>query len=143
MNEAIQNDVLRRGITRLCHFTPSRSLAHILATGAGVLPTRLLKEEERLLFNPTDLQRLDGHVDHICCSIEYPNAWYLDRARATETLFRDWVILFVGGLYTLQTTLIPGSRMKAQPCFRIRVGWAAWHRSMSTLALCGRTGRGS
>lgn len=95
MIEAIQRDVAKRGITRLCHFTPSRSLAHILADGAGILPSRLLAEEDRLLFNPTDLQRLDGHVDHICCSIEYPNAWYLDRARKGEILFRDWVVIFV------------------------------------------------
>ncbi len=95
MIEAIQKEIATRGITRLCHFTPSRSLAHILAGGDGILPSRLLKEEERLLFNPTDLQRLDGHPDHICCSIEYPNAWYLDRARKGEILFRDWVVIFI------------------------------------------------
>lgn len=95
MIEAIQRDITTRGITRLCHFTPSRSLAHILAGGAGILPSRLLAEEDRLLFNPTDLRRLDGHPDHICCSIEYPNAWYLDRARKSEILFRDWVVIFI------------------------------------------------
>lgn len=95
MIDAIQQDIAKRGITRLCHFTPSRSLAHILAGGAGILPSRLLEEEDRLLFNPTDLQRLDGHPDHICCSIEYPNAWYLDRARKGEILFRDWVVIFI------------------------------------------------
>ena len=95
MIESIQRDVIERGIRRLCHFTPSRSLAHILAGGVGVLPSRLLAEEERLLFNPTDIQRLDGHIDHICCSIEYPNAWYLDRAKKSEMLFRDWVVIFI------------------------------------------------
>lgn len=95
MIEAIRQDAVKQGITRLCHFTPSRSLAHILAGGAGILPSRMLEEEDRLLFNPTDLQRLDGHPDHICCSIEYPNAWYLDRARKGEILFRDWVVIFI------------------------------------------------
>ncbi|QNQ10410.1 DarT ssDNA thymidine ADP-ribosyltransferase family protein [Sphingomonas alpina] len=94
MIDSIRNDVASRGITRLCHFTPSRSLAHILAGGVGVLPSHLLEEEDRLLFNPTDLQRLDGHTNHICCSIEYPNAWYLDRVRKGEILFRDWVVIF-------------------------------------------------
>jgi len=30
MNRAIQEEAVQRGITRLCHFTPSRNLAHIL-----------------------------------------------------------------------------------------------------------------
>ena len=95
MIERIRQDVMSRSITRVCHFTPSRSLAHILSGGVGVLPSRMLREEERLLYNPTDLERLDGHTDHICCSIEYPNAWYLDRARSKEKIFLDWVVLFI------------------------------------------------
>lgn len=95
MIEEIRDDVAHRRISRICHFTPSRSLAHILAGGTGVLPSRMLLEEDRLFYNPTDLERLDGHTDHICCSIEYPNAWYLDRARGKERLFLDWVVLII------------------------------------------------
>jgi len=92
--EAIRQEVAKRRIARLCHFTPSRNLAHIAAGEIGILATRNLQQDERSVLNPTDLQRLDGHTGYISCSIEYPNAWYLDRARAQDTLFRDWVILF-------------------------------------------------
>ncbi|MGA2979471.1 MAG: DarT ssDNA thymidine ADP-ribosyltransferase family protein [Terriglobales bacterium] len=99
MNEKIKAEVERRGITRLCHFTPSRNLGQILSGTFGVLATKNLEEDERHIFAPTDLQRLDGHKDHISCSIEYPNAWYFEKARAKEILFRDWVILFIDRKY--------------------------------------------
>jgi ssDNA thymidine ADP-ribosyltransferase, DarT len=90
---------MRRGITRLCHFTPSRNLAYIMTGRVGILATSRLRVDERLLYNPTDLQRYDGHVDHICCSVEYPNAWYLDQANSRERLFRDWVVLLIDPRY--------------------------------------------
>lgn len=99
MSDAIKTEVLRRGITRLCHFTPSRNLGQILSGNSGVLATRKLQEDERNIFAPTDLQRLDGHIGHISCSIEYPNAWYFDRARSRELLFRDWAIVFIAPKY--------------------------------------------
>lgn len=95
MNVAVHNAAKERGITRLCHFTPSRNLAHIACDAVGVLATKHLKDNERLVFNPTDLARLDGHAGSICCSIEYPNPWYFAQARAREVLFPDWVVLFI------------------------------------------------
>jgi hypothetical protein len=99
MSGNIKAEVQRRGITRLCHFTPSRNLGQILSGKSGVLATRRLKEDERYIFAPTDLERLDRHTEHISCSIEYPNAWYFDRARSRETLFRDWTVLFIDSKY--------------------------------------------
>lgn len=99
MNEEIKAEVQRRGITRLCHFTPSRNLGQILSGTFGVLATKNMEKDERHIFAPTDLQRLDRHKDHISCSIEYPNGWYFDKARAREILFRDWVILFIDRKY--------------------------------------------
>ncbi len=95
MNEGIRTSVLRRGIIRLCHFTPSRNLVHIVTDPQGVLATKHLTSEERAVFNPTDRERLDGHKGHICCSIQYPNAWYFEKARAKDRLFKDWVVLFI------------------------------------------------
>lgn len=91
----IQDQAQLRGIRRICHFTPSRNLQHIAAGGHGILSTKLLTESERSAFNPTDLLRLDNHTGHICCSIEYPNAWYFDRARTNEVLFPGWVVLMI------------------------------------------------
>lgn len=99
MTETIKQEAIRRGITRLCHFTPSRNLAHIASGKTGILATASLRGDERNAFTPTDLKRLDGHEDYISCSIEYPNAWYFDKARSRDVLFRDWVILFISPRY--------------------------------------------
>jgi hypothetical protein len=103
MNKAIKAEVQTRGISRLCHFTPSRNFAQILTGNVGILATKKLTGSERTMFNPTDLARLDGFLDHICCSMEYPNAWYFDKARAKELLFKDWVILFIDPKYLWAT----------------------------------------
>lgn len=98
MNETttlIQAEAARRGITRLCHFTPSRNLSHIAADKEGVLASRHLRENEKGIFNPTDVNRMDGYPDHVCCSVQYPNAWYFRTARSREHLFLDWVVLFI------------------------------------------------
>lgn len=96
--KAIRAEVERREITRLCHLTPLRNLVHI-ATGDGLASTRMLNESERREFTQQDLERLDEHPDHISCSIEYPNAWYLRQRRsnvdAEARLFPDWVCLCI------------------------------------------------
>ncbi|WFT88406.1 DarT ssDNA thymidine ADP-ribosyltransferase family protein [Rhizobium leguminosarum] len=102
MNEAISEALKARRITRLCHFTPSRNLQHIAAGRIGVLSTASLQGEERAAFNQTDLERLDGRTTHICCSIEFPNAWYFDKARSKEKLFPDWVVLLISPQYLTQ-----------------------------------------
>lgn len=91
----IKIDTKQRGITRLCHFTPSRNLAHIASGASGILSTQSLKDDERSVFTATDLSRFDNHEGHICCNIEYPNAWYFDKARSAEVLFKDWVVLLI------------------------------------------------
>lgn len=99
MIASIRTESLRRRITRLCHFTPSRNLGHIADDPRGILASRYLAEDEKTVFNPTDLRRLDGFPDHVCCSIQYPNAWYFRRARAQERLFEDWVVLLIDPHY--------------------------------------------
>ena len=99
MIREIKEEAERRGITRLCHFTPSRNLVHIASGKTGILATAHLAGDERSVFTPTDLERLDGHVGFISCSIEYPNAWYFDKARQTDVLFRDWVVLLIDPRY--------------------------------------------
>ena len=102
----IRERASRRGITRLCHFTPSRNLAHIVSDPKGVLASRHLQDDETAVFNPTDKARLDGYPGHVCCSIQYPNAWYFRRARENERLFPDWVVLLIDARYLWQ----PGTK---------------------------------
>lgn len=98
MNEEVLGEAQRRGITRLCHFTPLRNLVHI-ATGDGLLSTEQLRESERAVFNQQDLERLDEHPDHISCSVEFPNVWYLRQrqrdTRGADRLFPDWVCICI------------------------------------------------
>lgn len=100
---SIRASAIGRGITRLCHFTPSRNLGHIADDLRGVLATQHLAEDEKAILNPTDLRRLDGHPDHVSCSIQYPNAWYFRTARGQERLFRDWVVLLIDSHYLWRT----------------------------------------
>ncbi|WP_408306749.1 DarT ssDNA thymidine ADP-ribosyltransferase family protein [Paraburkholderia sediminicola] len=87
-------DAVTRGITRLCHFTPSRNLLHVLASGY-LKDRKTLDTDAVSEVNPTDEYRLDGHREKICCSVEYPNSFYLDIVRKKDLLFHDWVVLFI------------------------------------------------
>lgn len=127
--ERIRTEVRGRSIHRLCHFTPSRSVAHILANGPGLLASSRLCDDERAVFNPTDLDRLDGHPGHVCCSIEFPNAWNFKAARDKEAAFPDWVVLYLRPHYLWQ----PGTRFcqvnaaRGKGC-RVEDGFDAFHR---------------
>jgi hypothetical protein len=87
----IKREAQRRGITRLCHFTQSRKLAHILTELDGIWSTARLVEIAPDLLDRMDQSRFDGHTNHICCSIEYPNTWYLNKIRDSDPLFKEWV----------------------------------------------------
>lgn len=91
MNVKVLAEVERLRITRICHLTPLRNLVHI-ATGAGLLSSTALTEAERKAFTQQDLERWDGHPDHISCSIEYPNAWYYQQKAGNDAIFRTWVV---------------------------------------------------
>lgn len=99
MSESIEAEVHARGITRLCHFTQARNLVHIASHKDGVKSSNALRDDQAACFTATDTKRIDGYTDHICCSIEYPNAWYLHKVDANEPLFKDWVILFIAPHY--------------------------------------------
>jgi hypothetical protein len=47
------------------------------------------------LLDVTDNERLDGYPDHISCSIEFPNTWYLKKIKDQDPLFKEWVVLFI------------------------------------------------
>ena len=73
-----------------------------MSDARGVLASRHLEDDESAIFHPTDKDRLDGYPDHVCCSIQYPNAWYFKKARAAEILFLDWVVLLIRAHYLWQ-----------------------------------------
>lgn len=95
---AIQQECSQQGITRLCHFTQSRNLAHIFGDNNGLLSTQTLQQHD-MPHNPTDPDRYDGRDDLICCSVEYPNTYYFIKVRERDRLFRDWVVLTIESSY--------------------------------------------
>lgn len=128
-SDIIREEVQSREISRLCHFTPSRNFGQIVAGKAGVLATKALGADDRNAYAPTDLQRLDGYTGHVCCSIEYPNAWYFDRARAGEVLFTDWVVLLIDPKYLFDPrTLFSPRNASAGYGATVGGGYTAFHR---------------
>ncbi|QCX77243.1 hypothetical protein C9F11_17955 [Streptomyces sp. YIM 121038] len=112
------NDVLEqardRGITRLCHFTKSANLSHILDT-RQIRPVAVLQTAADA-YRPVDTQRLDGAPEFTFLSVEYPNTWYLAQAASRDRHFQDWVVL------TLNVDLLaaPGARFCAYNSARDR-----------------------
>lgn len=102
MIETIKAEADRRGISRICHFSPSRNLIHIASGSVGILATSRLNADERSLYTATDLQRLDGKTEYISCSVQYPNGWYFDKARIKDQIFKDWVVLLISPYYLWQ-----------------------------------------
>ncbi len=98
----IQQECITRGITRLCHFTQSRNLAHIFDDLYGLCSTRTLQDHD-MPHNPTDPDRYDGRDDLVCCSIEYPNTYYFLKVREHDRLFKDWVVLLIDPSYLWHT----------------------------------------
>ncbi len=104
--ELIEGEINRRGINRVCHFTQSRKLPHIFGELNGLLSTSLLRQNYTDLLDQNDLHRYDNRDDYICCSIEYPNTWFLNRIRDNNPNFTDWVILYINPIViTWSTTL--------------------------------------
>lgn len=98
IDEEIRDLVIEKGISRLCHFTQSRNLAHIFGDGLGICSTYELKKE-KLPYNVTDLERYDLHPELICCSIEFPNVYYFATSRSRVQLFEDWAVLLIDPKY--------------------------------------------
>ena len=94
----IQKECAHRGITRICHFTQSRNLAHIFGDTLALYSKKTLEQYD-MPYNPTDSDRYDGRDNLICCSIEYPNTYYFAKVREQDPLFKDWVVLMIETRY--------------------------------------------
>lgn len=87
----IRQQVKRRAITRLVHFTRSDNLPLILRSGAILSRTEL--ESRDIPHHANDWDRIDGHPNHISCSIGFPNTKLLNTFRGQSGFTEDWVIL--------------------------------------------------
>lgn len=111
----------RRGVRRLVHFTPARNLHRIIRSGA-IRPVSELAAEESAAYAITDAQRVDGHPELTCCSVEYPNAYYLHIAKQRADLYPDWIALLLApelldmpGTYLSPRNAAAGTAVPASP----------------------------
>ena len=97
----ILRNAKRRGISRLVHFTRLSSLKEIIRDREILSRERLNRSRKEYALN--DKERRDGFIDHICCSIQYPNMSLLnDFLNKYE---EEWVVLFLNmDLLGLRTT---------------------------------------
>ena len=92
MNNDIYDVLMEKSVSRLCHFTKLENLVHILNSSDGILATNFIDENKNVI----DPNRRDMQLDYICCSIEYPNSWFLEDAKErNESIFNDWVVLYI------------------------------------------------
>ncbi len=108
MND-FEAEIQRRGITHLCHFTKSSNLPFILGDGKfernGILSTDYIRQSDYL--EELDKNRLDGHTDYVCCSVQKPNSKYMDRREieSEDDLFHQWVVLYIDPSVIDETSL--------------------------------------
>ena len=93
--QLIKEEILKRGITRLCHFTKTVKLLHILSSEEGILSTQSLDITQSDVLTRNDECRFDGHTEYISCSVQYPNTWYLSKIRNNDSLFKEWVVILI------------------------------------------------
>lgn len=87
---SIGNEISRRGITRLCHFTPLTLLDRIISDHEILSNQELMSRGQAVCRN--DNYRHDGHLDYISCSVQFPNLFVLDRFRQRSDLDDSWVV---------------------------------------------------
>lgn len=98
-----------RGVTRLCHFTKLENLTHILSSNRGIVSSNSIRHDTK---HVTDLDRYDGESDYVCCSVQYPNLWYLEKAklRNSDLIFRDWSVIYI------DVSILKSTSAKFCPC---------------------------
>ena len=93
-SQDLYNFLVEKDVTRLCHFTKTKNLVHILSSTEGIVATAFIKNDVK---HQNDLGRYDGQLEYVCCSIEYPNSWYWEKLRMRDSnyIFKEWVILCI------------------------------------------------
>lgn len=80
----VMDEVARRGIKRLCHFTPVGSLAGIIQDRQVWSRSELLRRRPSARVN--DRNRFDRHTGYVCCSVQYPNLYVLNNFRSPDRI---------------------------------------------------------
>ena len=84
----------RRNVTRLCHFTKFQKFPHIIFSEKGIVSSASITPDTETLTDPA---RYDGEPEYVCCSVQYPNSWFLTKSkeRNTDFIFSEWVVIYI------------------------------------------------
>lgn len=88
----IREFVTSRNIRHLVHFTQASDVSSILIHG---LLSRDLLDQRGLPYSFTDAQRLDGHKDASCLSIDFPNSLMFYAKRQQLSQVNCWAVVRV------------------------------------------------
>lgn len=104
LDTAVATELATMKLTRLAHFTPARNLPHIVRDGL-LRSVADLAQDVRAYYSATDLQRLDGRRDRVCCSLQYPNGFYftIAKGKAVSLNYPDWVCLLLDKMVAAAT----------------------------------------
>lgn len=113
-----------RGVTRLCHFTKFQKFTHIVLSTEGILASNSIRQDVKDVI---DKERYDGELDYVCCSVQYPNSWFLQKAMQNNTgkIFNEWVVLYV------DLSILNYKKAKFCPCNASRARGAYINDKMS------------
>lgn len=100
IDSEIAAEAAGRSIRRLCHSTRVASLPLIADHG---LLSRNRLEEECIPCVINDRYRADGQLGHISCSVELPNAYYMQSAVRSDS---PWVVLLIDPAPISRTTTL-------------------------------------
>ena len=90
---SIGNEIGRRRITRLCHFTRLKLLGRIISDHEILSNQELMNRGQTVCRN--DYYRHDGHLDYLSCSVQYPNLFVLDKFRQRRDSDDSWVVVLL------------------------------------------------
>lgn len=98
-----------QGVSRLCHFTKLVNLVHIISSEAGIYATKNIDSD---IKREVDHARYDGQTGYVCSSVEYPNTWFLRKAkeRDIESVFKDWIV------FCIDLNVLKIRNIKFSPC---------------------------
>lgn len=118
--------LLARGVTRLCHFTKFQKLTHIITSRDGILASDSIRQD---IKDVNDTERYDGELDFVCCTVQYPNSWFLQNKMRSnvDKIFKDWVVIYV------DLSILKYKNAEFSPCNASRLRGAYIDKNMDNI----------
>lgn len=114
LDAALEAEIIARGVSRVTHFTNSRNLPRIFETGEIRATGQMVRQGD--VFERTDQERIDGHLEYVCCNLEFPNHYYFVKAtgKPNSVNYSDWALFLLDPSVAARvgTLFAPGNAAK-------------------------------